>query len=119
MPDVGERRGAPFVTTLDDGRVAISFMSSQEFKGIKRTDGATENNRVIDIFVSKVPITYNMTLTDDLFVKLNFFEFSASQWGKWGAVQDIEGILYKLFTYGINTSENTSTKYGNVIIFNK
>ena len=119
MPDIGERRGAPFVTTLNDGRVAISFMSSQEFKGIKRTDGATENNRVIDIFVSKVPITYNMILTDDLFVKLNFFEFSNSQWGKWGAVQNIDYKLYKSFTYGINVSESESTRYGNVVIYSQ
>lgn len=118
LPNTSESRGAPYITKLDDGRIMISFMSSQEFKGQKRTD-TNENNRIFLVYVSKIPITDISQIDDDMFVKVNFFNFGKSQYGKWGSVKNIDGTIYKAFTFGKNTGNTLSSRYGNVIISNK
>lgn len=119
LPNVNESRGAPFITVLDDGRMAIMFMSSQDYVGTKVTE--KENNRVECLYITKLPVTEGMveTIDDSMFTKIDFFDFGNSQWGKWGAVQYIDGVLYKSFTYGTNVSESESTRYGNVVIYSQ
>ena len=115
LPKVNNRRGAPYVTSLPDGRIAIVFMSSQEYYGYDR--GATSTyTRVIDMYISKIPITYGMELTDNLFAKCDFFDFGENQWGRWPAIECIDDKLYRTFTFGVNTSASAATRYGNVII---
>ena len=118
LPNANESRGAPYIIKLDDGRIMISFMSSQEFKGQKRTD-TKENNRNWLVYVSKIPITDISQIDDDMFVKVNFFDFGNSQYGKWGSLANIDGTIYKAFTFGKNTGNTTSIRYGNVVISNK
>lgn len=117
LPDQNESRGAPFVTTLKDGRIAISFMSSQEYTGYRNS--SSTYNRVIDVYVSKVPITEGMveTITDNMFSKVDFFNFGDSQWGRWGTTQFIDGVLYKTFTFGYNDSNGTGHRIGNLVIY--
>lgn len=115
LPPAGERRGAPTITTLDDGRLVISFMSSDEYIGIHRTNAETYD-RVMQFYISKIPVSYGLTLTDDLFVRLSVFDFSKNQWGRWGSVNNIDGSLYTAFTFGVNTGATTASRYGNVII---
>lgn len=120
LPDEGESRGAPYITTLDDGRIAISFMSSQEFTGNKNE--VSSFNKVWSVYVSKIPVTAGMLerglLDDNLFVKLDFLEFSESQWGRWGSISNIDGKLYKTFTYGYNDNNGVAHRYGNLVIYN-
>lgn len=117
LPNQNESRGAPFVTTLKDGRIVISFMSSQEYTGYKNS--SSTYNRVIDVYVSKVPITEGMieTITDNMFSKVDFFNFGDSQWGRWGTTQFIDGVLYKTFTFGYNDSSGSAHRIGNLVIY--
>lgn len=108
----GKKCGAPFVTTLDDGRVVISFQTNENYTGYDRTDF---RNCQFVAFVSKRKVNYGDELTTDDFVKLTTYEYGENEYGVWGSVSNIDGILYKAFSIGVNKSTTTNTAYGNLV----
>lgn len=108
----GKKCGAPFVTTLDDGRIVISFQTNENYTGYNRTD--FRDNQFV-AFVSKRKVNYGDELTADNFVKITTYEYGENEYGVWGSVSNIDGILYKTFSIGKNTSSSGSSAYGNLV----
>lgn len=55
-PGYGTYAGAPYVVTLPDGRLAVSYQTTYRYTGNKRTD--TASNCVMEVMVSNETITY-------------------------------------------------------------
>lgn len=108
----GKKCGAPFVTTLDDGRIVISFQTNEKYTGYGRTDFRDSH---FVAFVSKRKVSYEDNLTANDFVKLTTYEYAENEYGVWGSVANIDGVLYKMWSGGINTSSTTTSPYGNFV----
>ena len=108
----GKKCGAPFVTTLDDGRIVISFQTNENYEGYPRTDFRDSQ---FFAYISKKKVTYGDELTSDDFVQIDTFDYANNEYGVWGSVANIDGVLYKAFSAGKNTSSTNNTAYGNII----
>lgn len=113
MGSVNKSCGAPYVTTLDDGRIVISFQSNEFYTGY--TPSIAYRDKHWLAYVSKKVVNYDDLLTKDDFIQLETYPFAENEYGCWGSVANIDGILYKTFSLSKNTSTTTATLYGNVI----
>lgn len=104
--------GAPFVTTLDDGRIVISFQTDENYRGYARTD--FRDSQFV-AYVSKKKVSYGDILTEKDFVQINTFDYAENEYGVWGSVANINGVLYKAFSTGKNTSWDSNIAYGNIV----
>ena len=111
--DEGITMGAPYVTTLDDGRVVISFQTDQYYEGV-----TPENNlrkKQVVVYVSKREVKYSDELTADDFVRLNNYSYGENDYSVWGCVQNIDGRLYNTFNLGKNKSETEQLFVTNIV----
>lgn len=102
--------GAPFVTTLPDGRIAVSYQSTYQADQftIKRDGRKVQQSRV-RVFVSVNAVNYNsekiefVELTEQLGIT-----YAENQYSIWNSVSVVGDKLYVLIGKGVNTSETTS-----------
>lgn len=111
--DEGITMGAPYVTTLDDGRVVISFQTDQFYEGIT-TENKLREKQVV-VYVSKRIVNYGDELTADDFVRLNNYSYGENDYSVWGCVQNIDGRLFNVFTLGKNKNENERLFATNIV----
>lgn len=113
MGDEGITCGAPYVTTLDDGRVVISFQTDQHFEGV-----TPENNlhkKQVVVYVSKREVKYGDELTADDFVRIYNYAYGENDYSVWGSVLNIDGQLYNTFTLGKNKNETEQLFVTNIV----
>ena len=84
MGDEGITCGAPYVTTLDDGRVVISFQTDQHYEGII-PENKTRAKQVV-VYVSKRKVKYLDELTADDFVRIYNYAYVENDYSVWGCV---------------------------------
>lgn len=109
----GITMGAPYVTTLDDGRVVISFQTDQFYEGV--TPENKLRKKQVVVYVSKRIVNYGDDLTADDFVRLNNYFYGENDYSVWGSVQNIDGQLYSLFTLGKNKNETERLFVTNIV----
>lgn len=111
--DKGVTMGAPYVTTLKDGRIVISFQTDQYYQGV-----TPENNlrkKQVVVYVSKRKVNYGDELTADDFVRVNNYSYGENDYSVWGSVQNIDGRLYNTFTLGKNKNETERLFVTNIV----
>ena len=109
---------APFVTTLPDWRLLVSFQTDENYSGTvtpttnwrrQRFVAYISKKRVIvDTDTSTTPETKSISLSADDFEKVNVFDYNLNEYGAWGSVSYIEGNVYFAFSQGVNISESDS-----------
>lgn len=98
----------PYITTTSDGRIAISYHSTENYYG-ELGDGIGIHKKTFNAIISKNKIGYGQELNAYDFGMIPTLATTKNQWsGGWGSITFIDKI-YLLYVYGSNTA-TTSTQ---------
>lgn len=111
----GYRCAAPFITTLPDGRVIISYMTDEDYVGAHNTE-TDAKNCVYGAIISDAALTTDTVLTAtvggaaDGFTKLpDIFDDPETGYMIWNTVQRIGTYVYFAGSAGQNNGEGSSS----------
>ncbi len=102
----GNSMAAPYITTLPDGRVAVSCCTQEGYSGYEATT-TDMKNRVQRVFISKEAVSKDST--DIEWEELNYRDYPENEYSIFGGVSYIDGRLYLFAQKGTNASDGTST----------
>lgn len=98
----------PYITITSDGRIAISYHSTENYYG-ELGDGIGIHKKTFNAIISKNKIKYGQELNAYDFETIPTLATTKNQWsGGWGSIIFINQI-YLLYVYGSNTA-TTSTQ---------
>ena len=101
----------PYITTISDGRIAISYHSTENYYG-ELGDGIGIHKKTFNAIISKNKIKYGQELNAYDFETIPTLATTKNQWsGGWGSIIFIDQI-YLLYVYGSNTATaSTQTNF--------
>lgn len=98
--------GAPYIVTLPDGRIAVSYFTDEDYKGIP-VDGY--KGKVMRLYVSNSVIKYDDTLTKNSFTQKTFHTCQNTEYLAYGSMAVIGNRFFITGTNGSN-DESISVK---------
>lgn len=110
----GHTCAAPYITTLPDGRVVISYQTNEGYTGTSVSNTARKSN--LRIAISNEPLTYNSKieyttggLSADFTLLSDPFDRNESGYQIWNSVGFYGGYLYAMSYTGINAADGSAT----------
>lgn len=98
--------GAPYVVTLPDGRIAVSYFTDEDYKG---TPVEGYKGKVMRLYVSNSVVKYGDTLTKDSFTRKIFHTCQDTEYLSYGSMAVIGNRFFITGTNGSN-DESISVK---------
>ena len=98
--------GAPYVVTLPDGRIAVSYFTDEDYKGTP-VDGY--KGKVMRLYVSNSVVKYGDTLTKSSFTQKTFHTCQDTEYLSYGSMAVIGNRFFITGTNGSN-DESISVK---------
>ncbi len=109
----GKKMAAPYITTLPDGRIAVSCCSQEGYNGDITSTKSDMYNRVQRVYISQGTVSYG---TSDIELKeLVYRTYPENEYSIFGGVSYINGRLYLFTGRGENTSAEVNTSKGALI----
>ena len=114
----GEYAGAPYITLLDDGRIAVSFQATEN-SGSTIADSSVHNS-AMNVIISKDIIGYKNkdSISQKDFDTLYFQPIETSignSYSIWPAMLAYDGKLYCIAECGVNNSKTSRTSKGLIL----
>lgn len=94
--------GAPYIVTLPDGRIAVSYFTDEDYKG---TPVEGYKGKVMRLYVSNSVVKYGDTLTKSNFTQKTFHTYQDTEYLSYGSMAVIGN---RFFIVGCNGSNDES-----------
>ena len=98
--------GAPYIVTLPDGRIAVSYFTDEDYKG---TPVEGYKGKVMRLYVSNSVVKYGDTLTKSSFTQKTFHTYKDTEYLSYGSMAVIGNRFFIMGTNGSN-DESISVK---------